>query len=179
MNKQSTIEFICGDITQLKVDVVVNAAKPSLLGGGGVDGAIHAAAGRRLLKECRKLDGCDTGQVKFTWGYNMKAVWIIHTVGPVYFDGQQNEQRNLFNCYRNSLDRARELGAESIAFPAISTGVYGYPKREATRVALDVLMGIAHPQHVIVCCYDTYMLDLYKDVAAHRNPEYNTRKLIK
>ena len=149
------IEIITADITKLKVDAIVNAANCSLLGGGGVDGAIHRAAGRELLEVCRKFNGCETGEARITPGFKLPAKFVIHTPGPVWHGGDHNEAELLKNCYLNSLALAKENNCRTIAFPCISTGVYHFPKEQAARIALEtVLSNIASPiEKVIFCCF--------------------------
>ena len=148
------IEVVEGDITTLKVDAIVNAANSTLLGGGGVDGAIHRAAGPELLEECRTLGGCITGQARITRGYRLPAKWVIHAVGPVWHGGDRGEDDLLAKCYRTSLDLAAKKGAKSIAFPAISTGAYNFPIDRAARIAvaeiLDHLQGDLTIEHVVL-----------------------------
>jgi O-acetyl-ADP-ribose deacetylase len=134
---RNRVEIVTGDITKQQVDAIVNAANSSLTGGAGVDGAIHAAAGRELYEECLSLGGCPTGEAKATKGYNLPAKWVIHTVGPIFRDGQRGEPEKLSRCYQNSLKVATTLPAKTVAFPCISTGAYGFPIEDATAIALD------------------------------------------
>ena len=159
------IEVICADITTLEVDAIVNAANTSLLGGGGVDGAIHAAAGPVLLDYCRTLDGCRTGEAKLSPGFDLPARRIIHTVGPVWKGGGHYEQPLLKACYLNSFAVALQNGVRSIAFPAISTGVYGYPKRQATEIAVAVMREYEDRfERIIACCFSEEDAALYRAV---------------
>jgi O-acetyl-ADP-ribose deacetylase (regulator of RNase III) len=158
------LEIIEGDITRLDVDAIVNAANESLLGGGGVDGAIHRAAGPGLLAECRTLQGCPTGEAKITKGYRLKARHVIHTVGPVWRGGRADEPELLASCYRNSLMLATQHGLQSIAFPAISTGIYGYPKEPATEIAVREVRAHAALEQVIFCCFDNTTAELYRRI---------------
>ena len=162
------IHISTSDITKVDVECIVNAANNSLLGGGGVDGAIHKAAGRELLEECRALNGCKTGEAKITKGYNLKARFIIHTVGPIY-SGKESDALLLRNCYWNSLELARKNDIHSIAFPAISTGVYGYPLREATEIALGTVSDWvkANPHYgmsILFCCFSDKTTEVYHSI---------------
>lgn len=158
------LEVIQGDITKLQVDAIVNAANTTLLGGGGVDGAIHRAAGPGLLEECRTLGGCPTGEAKITKGYNLPARWVIHTVGPVWRGGDHNEDELLASCYRRSLALAREYGIKTIAFPAISTGAYGFPMERAARIAVREVRRFLQQdttlEKVILVAYDKRAYDI-------------------
>jgi O-acetyl-ADP-ribose deacetylase (regulator of RNase III) len=160
------MRLVQGDITRLTVDAIVNAANTSLLGGGGVDGAIHRAAGPGLLAECRTLGGCKTGQARITSGHDLPARHVIHTVGPVYRGGDNGESDLLASCYRNSLQLAHDLGLNSIAFPNISTGVYGYPKVEAARIAIDAVQKFILendlPEDVVFCVFDLENHRIYR-----------------
>lgn len=175
MNGKGTFSIRLCDITTLACDCIVNAANPTLLGGGGVDGAIHRAAGPQLLEECRGLHGCDTGQAKITKGYRLKAGHVIHTVGPVYSGSEQDPLR-LADCYRNCLELAREHDLHSIAFPAISTGVYGYPLRPAAEVAVKTVFRWfdQHPEYqikVIFVCFRQSAAEVYRQVCAEAEEE--------
>ena len=155
-----------GDITKLNVDAVVNAANCTLLGGGGVDGAIHRAAGPELLVACRKFNGCPTGDARITPGYRLPARFVIHTPGPVWHGGAHREAELLRNCYENSLKLAMENGCRSIAFPCISTGIYRFPMRNAAQIALDAVMNWKdeRPGEVIFCCFSAEQTELYREL---------------
>ena len=160
------IEIVVADIATLKVDAIVNAANRRLLGGGGVDGAIHRAAGPGLLAACRALGGCETGDAKCTPGFDLPARWVIHAVGPVWRGGGRGEAELLAACYRRALALAGECGARAIAFPSISTGAYGYPRRAAARVALAALAGgEALLDRIVCCCFSEADAAIYRDLA--------------
>jgi len=163
--ESSIIQLVRGDITLLDVDAIVNAANSSLLGGGGVDGAIHRAAGPRLLEECRKLGGCPTGEARITQGYELKARYVVHTVGPVWHGGNSGESGKLEACYLQSLRLAVNNRCKSIAFPNISTGVYAYPREEAGSIAVNAVSSFLEQnsslQKVIFCCYDAENYSIY------------------
>jgi O-acetyl-ADP-ribose deacetylase (regulator of RNase III) len=163
---ESRIELLKGDITTLEADAIVNAANSSLRGGGGVDGAIHMAAGPGLLAECEKLGGCETGQAKITAGYNLKARFVIHTVGPVWLGGDRDEFNLLASCYQESLALARNNKLKTIAFPGISTGVYGFPKELAATIAINetnkFLSRNSLPEKVIFVAFDDSSFEIYR-----------------
>ena len=168
MSKVSNIDVIVGDITKLNVECIVNAANPSLLGGGGVDGAIHFAAGRQLFEECKKLGGCEIGQCKITDAYKLPCKRIIHTVGPIWKGGTNNEESLLASCYTSCLKLAMECKLSSIAFPNISTGVYRFPKDKAAEIAIrtinECLSNDIYDGHVLICCFSENDAEFYKKI---------------
>lgn len=166
------ISVIQGDITTLHVDAIVNAANSTLLGGGGVDGAIHRAAGPELQEYCRTLGGCPTGEARISPGFNLPAKWIIHTVGPVWYGGNAGEAEDLANCYRNSLELAKTKNIRTIAFPGISTGVYNYPKAKAAVIALRELRAQEQDfDEIICCCFSEVDANLYNKLIKSKGPD--------
>ena len=180
------IELLKGDITKMLVDVIVNAANSSLLGGGGVDGAIHRAGGESILEECKKIiakqGGCEAGEAVFTTAGNLPAKWVIHTVGPIWTGGGHNEKALLQNAYLNSLKLAAELKAESIAFPNISTGVYHFPKQDAAEIAIGAVKDfLNHPgsvQKVIFVCFDDQSFQIYQQILYPAPPSAASKHLV-
>lgn len=166
------IQIVQGDITRSDADAIANAANTSLLGGGGVDGAIHRAAGPQLLAECRTLNGCETGKAKITKGYNLKAKYVLHTPGPVWHGGTRGEAEKLAGCYRSCLELASQYGCKTVDFPSISTGVYGYPVDKAARVAIDAIAAYldAHPEieRVRMVCFDAHTKAAYEAALAEK-----------
>jgi len=172
---ENRLEIVKGDITKQAVDAIVNAANPSLLGGGGVDGAIHRAAGPELLKECRTLGGCPVGRARITGGYNLPAKYVIHTPGPVWQGGDHGEHSLLAGCYRSSINLAAKMGCKTVAFPSISTGVYRFPLREAAWVVLPTLLRSLrdHPELTLVrlVCFDEETLRVYRQAFSEMDKE--------
>ena len=168
------IEIVAGDITKQSVDAIVNAANTTLLGGGGVDGAIHRAAGPELLEECRTLAGCATGQAKITKGYRLPARWVIHTVGPVWRDGRHGEDELLASCYRSCFALAEEHGVRTIAFPSISTGAYGFPMDRAARIAVretkKFLEGHTSVERVLLVCFGKSACEIHSQALGEATP---------
>lgn len=166
-------EIIIGDITEMQVDAIVNAANNRLMGGGGVDGAIHQAAGPKMLKECIDLEGCETGKAKVTGGYNLPAKWVIHTVGPVWRGGNSNEDALLASCYRTSLALAVQKGVRTLAFPSISTGIYRFPVDRAAEIALsEIDLFLAQDrtlEKIIMVCFDMGTFNAYTNAAAKKD----------
>lgn len=173
MALKGKIRALVADITTLRVDAIVNAANSTLLGGGGVDGAIHRSAGPQLLEECRTLNGCNTGAAKITAGYRLPAKHVIHTVGPVWHGGSRNEAAMLADCYKNSLQLAADNGLKSIAFPAISTGIYGYPIEAAAEIAVKTVEGFLNSSgaelEVLFCCFSSADFAVYERILTSRN----------
>ena len=161
-----TMKAVRGDITRLAVEAIVNAANETLLGGGGVDGAIHRAAGPELLEACRELNGCATGDAKITPGFRLPAKWVVHTPGPVWRGGNYGEPELLASCYRRSLALAAEKGVKTIAFPCISTGIYGFPAENAAKIAVvsvrEALAGLSEPPEVVFCCFSKKNAEIYE-----------------
>jgi len=172
---KAKIRLYHGDITTISIDAIVNAANTSLLGGGGVDGAIHRAAGKELLEECRTLNGCKTGEAKITKGYNLKAKYVIHTVGPVWRGGNYDEENLLANCYKNSLRVAVANGIKTVAFPSISTGIYHFPIEKASTIAIHEVLSFLKQESsiskVMFVCFTKSILDVYKQCL--RNFDFN------
>lgn len=163
------LEVVHGDITKLAVDAIVNAANTSLLGGGGVDGAIHRAAGKELLRACEELGGCITGSAKATSGFHLPAKWVFHAVGPVWSGGSRHEDDLLAGCYRRCMELAREHGVESIAFPAISTGIYRFPRQRAAEIAVQTIreqIQPGGPERILFCCFDEETAEIYRKLLA-------------
>ena len=170
------VQVVEGDITKQRVDAIVNAANTTLLGGGGVDGAIHRAAGPELLEECRALGGCPTGEARITKGYKLPAKWVIHTVGPVWRDGRHGEEELLASCYRNSLALAEQNGARTIAFPSISSGAYGFPMDKAARIAVAEIRTFLERdgsvEKVVLVCFGNRAFDIHREALDKiRNPK--------